>query len=177
MIRSTWTGIVPAVEGTYTMFDPAPAYDEGRPPADVSCDLAMVNGFIGQGAPWAVYVITGTLFGPVRLTIEVHDSQPDLALNEWPEIIESEFVSHSGTLGLVEWGGEHIATLEKVLVPGSWGFRACGRGRNAAIRHDLAPDDEPIEEHLFQFWPGPHTASVVRTTDATGATMRGELRP
>jgi len=38
------------------------------------------------------------------------------------------------------------------------------------------PDDEPLEEHLFQLWPGHHAASVVRTSDTIGAGMRGELR-
>ena len=39
------------------------------------------------------------------------------------------------------------------------------------------PDDEPLEEHLFQFWPGPHQGAVVLATDAYGATRRGETQP
>ena len=176
MIRSTWTGIVPAVEHTYTMFDPAPAYDEGLPLADESYELARVNGFIGQGAPWAAYIVTGALFGPVRLTIEVHDGQPDVE-GEWTEVVECEFVSHSGTLGLVEWGGEDIATLEGVLTPGPWGLRAYARGRDEASSREWSRDEEPVEEHLFQFWPGPHQGAVVLTTDTHGAGMRGEVVP
>ena len=163
MIRSTWTGIVPAEEGTYSMFDPEPAGVEGLPLDGF--DRATVNGFIGQGAPWAVYVITGTLFGPVRLTVEVHDNQPDLVEGQWSEVIETEFVSDSGTLRLIRWGGEHIVTLEGVLVPGSWGFRACGRGREGVFRHELAPDDEPVEEHLFQFCPVPKPPSPPATPE------------
>ena len=172
MIVSTWTGLVPAEEGTYTFFDPAAAW-EGVPLNGF--DLATANGFIGQGAPWAVYVITGCLFGPVRLTIEVHDG-PVAAGDQWTEIVESEFVSHSGTLRLIQWGGEHIATLEGLLTPGPWGLRACARGRDLARSREWGPDDEPAEDHLLQLWPGPHQGAVVRTTDTLGATMRGEPR-
>ena len=176
MIRSTWTGLVPADEGNYTVFDPAPAWDEGLPLADVSFDLARVNGFIGQGAPWAAYVITGTRFGLVRLTVEVHKG-PVALEGEWSEVVECQFVSHSGTLRLVEWGGEHVATLEGLLTPGPWGLRACARGRDEAANREWTRDDEPVEEHLFQFWPGPHQGAVILTTDAIGATMRGETQP
>lgn len=172
-MRSTWTGLVPAEEGTYTMADADMAWAEGLPRADESYMLARVNGLIGQVSPWAAYIITGTLFGPVRLTIEVHDSQPDLE-DEWPEVIETEFVATlSGTLLLVRWGGENIATLEGVLTPGRWGLRACARGRDEAGSREWSRDDEPVEEHLFQFWPGPQGA-VILTTDAHGAGMRGE---
>jgi hypothetical protein len=89
-------------------------------------------------------------------------------------VVECEFVSHSGTLSLVEWGGEHIATLEGLLVPGPWGLRACARGRDEGNIRESTRDDEPVEDHLFQFWPGPHEGAIILTTDAIGAIMRGE---
>lgn len=175
MIRWTWTGTVPADFGTYTVFDPAPAWDEGLPTN--SFDRATENGFIGQGAPWAALIICGTRYGPVRLTVEVHDSPVDLE-GEWSEVVECEFVSASGTLVVIDWNNLDVATFEGVLAPGPWGLRACARGRDEG--HDWIgeiPEDEPLEVHLLQFWPGPHQGAVIRTTDLIGATMRGELQP
>lgn len=174
MIRSTWTGLVPADFGTYTVCDPAPAYDEGLPRNDEALTLAAANGFIGLGAPWAALLICGTHYNPVRLTIEAHDSPVDLE-GQWSEVIECEFVSHSGTLVVIEWNNQEVATLEGFLTPGPWGLRACARGRDEG--HDLIGEmpDEPLEAHLLQFWPGPHQGAVILTTDGYGATMRGEL--
>lgn len=109
MIRSTWTGLVPADFGTYTVFDPAPAWDHGLPTDGF--DRATVNGFIGQGAPWAALIICGTRYGPVRLTVEVHDSPVDVE-GEWTEIVECQFVPARRT----SKGAEIEAALD-VLAP------------------------------------------------------------
>jgi hypothetical protein len=176
VIRSSWTGLVPADFGTYTVADQDMAYAEGLPRNDEAFTLAAVNGFIGLGAPWAALLICGTRYGPVRLTVEAHDSQPDVE-GEWSEVVECEFVSASGTLVVIDWNNQDVATLEGVLVPGPWGLRACARGRDEGNSREgtIDMDDEPVEDHLLQFWPGPHQPNVVLTTDAYGATMRGEL--
>lgn len=173
-MRSTWTGLVPADFGSYSVADQDMAYAEGLPRDDDSFTLATVNGFIGQGAPWAAVILCGTRYAPVRLTIEAHDSPVDLE-GQWSEVIECEFVSHSGTLVVIDWNNQEVATLEGFLTPGPWGLRARARGRDEG--HDLIGEmpDEPLEAHLLQFWPGPHEGKVILTTDAYGATMRGEL--
>ena len=157
--------------------------DEWSPPGeeivfedDMGLSVGRLTGFLGMRTPWSAIVLCGARFGPIRLTIEVHDSRVEFDYDEWSEVIEVEFRSRSGDLGVRKWDSEPVTTLEGLLPPGRWCLRACARGRDEAT-DAYAPDAEPVEEHLLQFWPGPSYGGIVLTRDRVGAHLRGEVVP
>ena len=165
-------------EGMYLFADP---FGDLPDDEDLGASRALRTGFFGLRAPWSATVFTGTRGGPVRLTIEVHDSRVDAEGigNVWSEIIEVTFRSRSGDLEVREWGGEPVHTFEALLLPpGPWRLRVHARGRdegNAASGPELI---EPVEEHLIQFWAGPNIGDVVvDTKDEYGKTLRRGREP
>lgn len=175
-VTSTWTQVINSGWRTYFFADP---WGEAPDDSDAGAGAAMVNGFLGMRNPWASTVITGTKYGPVRLTVALLDERPALDYG-WTEIIEVEWRSRSGDLEFREWGGEPIHTLEEFLLPpGRWRLRAHARGRDEAHARGWDPwlTEEPVEEHLLQFWRGPSFGDLVLTQDDFGKSMRGELSP
>lgn len=172
-----WTGVVNSQEGMYLFADP---FGDLPDDDDMGATVAMKTGFFGLRAPWSATVLTGTRGGPVRLTVEVHDARVDVERigHIWSEVIEVSFRSRSGDLKFREWGGEPIRIFEGLLLPpGAWRLRVHARGRdegNAASGPNL---DEPLEEHLIQFWPGPSIGDlVIVAQDQYGKTLRGQGR-
>ncbi len=145
---------------------------------------ARLTGFLGMRSPWSAVVLCGTHNGPMRLTIEVHDSHDVMdqaAWNqltaEWSEIIQTTFQVRSGTVNFRQLFGEPVTEVE-LLPIGAWQVRAHAKGRDEGHEKcsDKPLDFEPIEEHLIQFWPG-DLGEMVLTRDRTGASSRGEPMP
>lgn len=105
--------------------------------------------------------------GPVRLTVKAHDARLD--------------ANASATSG----GRSSRSPSGPALV--TWSSASVGRGRGVCestpevgTRGNVASDpnlDEPLEEHLIQFWPGPSIGDlVVVAQDQYGKTLRGQGR-
>ena len=153
---------------------------------DMGLSRARLTGFLGMRSPWSAIVVCGTHNGPMRLTIEVHDSPvaQDQAHwtqidSEWSEIIETTFQVRSGKVTFIQLFGEPITEVE-LLPIGPWRLRAHAKGRDEGhAKSSYQPIDQPpTEEHLIQFWPvdGDHRDLVI-TRDRTGAQQRGEPLP
>jgi hypothetical protein len=162
----------------YFLADPA---GDLPPDEDSGVGAAAVTGFLGMRAPWSGTILTGTKYGPVRLTVEIHDEPVSAEGVEdlWSEVVEVGFRADSGEVEFRTWGGERISSLE-LLPPGWWRLRAHARGRDEA--HDRSWDpyltEEPAEEHLIQFWPGPDYGDLlVVTRDQFGRDLREQLTP
>lgn len=123
-------------------------------------------------------VSCGMKSGPVRVTIDEYDfaaGPPDLA--SWTDIVELPFQVTSGEVTFTDWDGQpfHTATVE----PGEYRLRVHARGRDEgnARTYDLTMDDEPVEEHLIQLFPGTGDQFVYKTEDKQGAFLRGDIVP
>jgi hypothetical protein len=150
---------------------------------DMGLSRGRLTGFLGMRSPWSAIVLCGTFAGPIRLTIEVHDSPVGVGDQahwtkidaEWSEIIETTFQVRSGKVTFVQLFGEPITEVD-LLPLGAWRLRAHAKGRDEghAERSNMPVTQDPIEEHLIQFWPGADQGDFVMTRDRTGASQRGE---
>lgn len=93
---------------------------------DMGLSRARLTGFLGMRSPWSAIVVCGTHNGPMRLTVEVHDSPvaQDQATwtqldSDWSEIIETTFQVRSGKVNFIQLFGEPITEVE-LLPIGSW---------------------------------------------------------
>ena len=180
MTNTTFSEVIDSEWGMYFLADEwSPV---GECPTDDDDDMgvsrALLTGFLGMRSPWSGTILCGTKEGPVRLTVEVHDSPVPIENigNVWSEVAEVAFQVRSGVVTFRRWGGETITTLE-LLPPGPWRLRAHANGRDEGHdqRSHSALIGEPLEEHLIQFWPGPDYGNLVLTRDRFGASLRGEL--
>lgn len=74
----------------------------------------QVNGLCGAALPGFLFLVTGLHDGPVGFTVELHDKQPSIE-EIWEDVVEVSFRPGSGTVALVEWGGETAVSM--VLEP------------------------------------------------------------
>lgn len=181
MIVSTWSQVIDTEYRMYYFADPwIPVGEEVTFEDDMGLSRGRLTGFLGMRSPWSAIVLCGTDGGPIRLTVEVHDSPvaKDQAGwtkidAEWSEIIETTFQVRSGRVTFRRWGGEPMTEVD--LVPlGAWRLRALARGRDEGRdeRSYKPLDAGPLEEHLFQFWPGDDAGDFVMTRDTVGASYR-----
>ncbi|MCD0452119.1 hypothetical protein LO762_23425 [Actinocorallia sp. API 0066] len=130
---------------------------------------AVKNGLIGADTN-GVCVLAGLHTGPIWLDVEPLDTEPALDLDDWEEIVEIGYPATSGALEVSEWGsGERDDLPDLIGGPGEVRVRISTRGRPAGHAADaLNNEDEPVEEHRLQIWPGPGpTETVHKTTDRT----------
>lgn len=74
--------------------------------------------------------------------------------------------------------GEPFHTITNVA-PGEYRLRVHARGRDEgnARTYELTMDDEPVEKHMIQLFPGTGAQVVYKTEDRQGAMLRGEIVP
>ena len=182
VIVSRWSEVITTDYRMYLFADRWTPVGEEVPVDDNGLSRARLTGFLGMRSPWSATVLCGTSNGPVRLTVEVHDSPVAPADQahwtkidaEWSEIIETAFQVRSGKLTFLQLFGEPITEVE-LLPIGAWRLRAHAKGRDEGRdkRSDTPLDADPLEEHLLQFWPGPDHGDYVMTRDTVGANYRG----
>src|SRR6476661_2893001 len=101
--------------------------DPGGLPAEPVAITAPLNGLAGLMAASYVTVTTGTQYGPIRITVAIHDDAPEPELDEWTDVVELPFAVVSGHIFFAEWGGEAFYITD--LPPGPWRLRVHARGR------------------------------------------------
>ena len=137
------------------------------------------NGLTGLREPCHATISCGMHYGPVRVTVEEYDSSvdpPELA--KWTDIVELPFQVVSGEVTFADWNGEPFHTATTVA-PGEYRLRVHARGRDEAQArtYELTMDDEPVEEHLIQLFPGSGAQVVHKTEDRFGQHRRGSAEP
>jgi hypothetical protein len=113
------------------------------------------NGLLIGEATW-VAVLTGTQWGPVTFTMRPLDRRPTTIDPGWDMIAEWSLDTADGMLAIqATYGGGTTVTT-----PGEWTrIRVSVRNRLAAARRNEAGEavlNEPVEEHLIQYWPTEH---------------------
>lgn len=120
-------------------------------------------------------VMTGTEFGPVRITLETHGTPPGAAdLDPWSEVVEFSLRPPEAPLFIatVDDMGENDLPDLSALDPGPYRIRIHARGRDEAHQR-ITHQGEPIEEHLIQAWAAPVASlACLKLSDAYGASVR-----
>jgi hypothetical protein len=168
----TSTYVIDAIWNMYQIIDPGGLQSEA--PEAVSNPWGD-NGLSGLQGPSHAMVSCGVKSGPVRVTIEEYAfSAGRPTMGEWTDIVELPFQVASGEVTFADWNGEpfHTANLE----PGEYRLRVHARGRDEgrARTYELTMDDEPVEEHMIQLFPGTGDQITYKTEDQNGAMLRGE---
>jgi hypothetical protein len=138
------TAQVTARDGQYILADAAGDMPD---PADTE-GLLLAPGLTTGGA----VVVTGTYWGPIEVTVEIHDQPPPAPDETWEETAQITQQTISGQVYLAELyaEGPDLPTLE--TDPDSqYHIRIHANGRDRA--RDLDDIDEPVERHLIQLWP------------------------
>jgi hypothetical protein len=139
----------------------------------------QVNGLCGAGEPGALFLMTGTHSGQVRLRVELHEHEPPAAVDEWQEVVEAPFLPRAATVDLVPWGDGSLAALpltpdgqEACLLP-TFRVRYCaagmdeGRDPYGGFDPDTLEDDDYTymeqrpDSYLLCFWPDGAGGSLV----------------
>ncbi|NJP31953.1 hypothetical protein [Micromonospora thermarum] len=154
-----------------------PHFRKGVWTADLYQLPDLSNGFVAA-VPDAVCLLTGTVHGDVRLTVEVREAAPERELDEWEAAVEVSLFSTDGYLtGPDE---DDFVTIRLTSAPGWYRLRAYARGRGTARHHHYTCDDNcstcPIEEHKLIFWPAPPLAEEALKRDGVHSDLR-DKRP
>ncbi|MCO1659690.1 hypothetical protein [Pseudonocardia humida] len=106
-----------------------------------------------------VVVQTGTIDGPVSVTVETFDQPPATAPDgaEWERVEDLVAVSKGDRLLAVVEADMLEDVPEFAVAPGDrYHVRLSVRGFDAGrAAHTLDTDDEPVEHHLVQLWQEP----------------------
>lgn len=121
-------------------------------------------------------VLTGLTVGPVEVTVTTHVSEPPFHEGDWDEVVETSFVSTTGSALVTSWEDGEAEDLPDLATsgPGSYRVRVHARGRDEGRAKDsLGPDDDPVEAYLLQVWPAPAAGErIIRQTDQVGDEWR-----
>ncbi len=143
---------------------------------DQAPDIADAgNGLIAVGEDGAS-ILTGLTVGPVKVTVTTHVSEPSLHEGGWDEVVETSFISTTGSALVTSWEDGEAEDLPGLTPsgPGSYRVRVHARGRDEGRAKDsLGPDDDPVEVYLLQVWPTPAAGErIIRQTDQVGDEWR-----
>ncbi|WP_149360345.1 hypothetical protein [Lolliginicoccus suaedae] len=104
-----------------------------------------------------VLMYVGISYGPVDVTVELHDSKPPQELDRWEDVAEG-IVEYKGK-GLVLQGRELEVFLPTepgmTLTPAGshrYGVRVHANGKGTYYDGPLFEED-PVEQYLIQLWP------------------------
>ena len=152
----------------HVLVDGIPLYDlpEGE----------MATGLIDRLAE-QLTVFTGRHHGRVTLQLETWAVEPDLDLDLWDDVVDTELVTTTGHISVDDLFGQSEQAHPNIagFGPGTYRLRVSARGRDAAQRTRKA------ERHRLQCWPVPAPGApltrVLKLTDLVGRHMRGEDPP
>ncbi|MER6916050.1 hypothetical protein ABT354_30630 [Streptomyces sp. NPDC000594] len=139
----------------------------------------------GNGLVWLneegdqANIMTGTSWGDINVTVEIHDTEPEPELIPWDEAVEfSMRFTRDGPM----IGSLITEDLTDLPIPSGegddrpWRLRLHARGRDTATTlgdRPVLPDGTLPEHHLIQLWPAPQTPeNRLKLTDRTGARSR-----
>lgn len=118
---------------------------------------------LGMFAGDIIRVNVGIRYGPVNVTIEVHDTPPSYNDNDWEDSVEGdlEHNTNEGVKVAAFWDdveprdGEETSTLSirNITPPGKRRYRVRIYARGRDIHFDGSLFGDPVEDYLIQMWP------------------------
>jgi hypothetical protein len=105
-------------------------------------------------------VFTGICGGPIHLTIEVLDREPDTVTPGWEDVADVSLVIPEGKVYFNQPTGADAHEIGFMLAAEAGSYRA----RLHAVGRDLDYDvvvEESKERHLVQFWKAPPANTIV----------------
>lgn len=125
-------------------------------------------GLCGAAEVGVLWLTTGLHTGHVPITVELHDSAPQLD-DGWEEIVEVSFRPASARTQLIQWGDARGRKLD--LAQRHYRVRYCASGMDRARGVDDRPEGGPeLDRYLLQFWPGRHKrARIMKQTSQSAA--------
>lgn len=103
-----------------------------------------------------ICVLTGTMFGPVVITVETYDSPQEAVADpgDWEIVQEVGIIARGADLHIVTEPLVETELPRLHLAPGeAAGVRLHARGyRKAVEAQEIRLQDGPIEHHLLQLW-------------------------
>ncbi|WP_066361298.1 hypothetical protein [Herbidospora mongoliensis] len=132
------------------------------------CQQSSDVGILLEGKGVA-QLIFGIQYGTVPFTLMVADQDPGPDLDGHEDIVEIDFDSPSGRVGLREWGEQPYPFVSLPAGPGIYRLRY----------HVLGMDEEATEDHyLLQIWPAkPGDSVVLKATTETFQYWLDACRP
>ncbi|MGH1428834.1 MAG: hypothetical protein ACRBEE_12895 [Arenicella sp.] len=133
------------------------------------------NGLCGASHEGKLFFIVGPQDGMAKVTIELHDVEPDL-LEGFDDIVECSFKPTNDDLHLCEWSHEETHLLN--LPAGEYVVRYSAKN----LAKDYGDDDDwdaPVkgQEYIIQFWSGFLAADhVIRSNTEVGQYWHQEMR-
>ncbi|MFF3249185.1 hypothetical protein ACFYWY_36910 [Streptomyces sp. NPDC002870] len=167
--------VIPAWYGFCTML--GPSFHES-PWRSNLMDLPDLSNGLVAAVPDGIQLITGTVHGDLRLTVELLDSAPEPQPLDWEAVVDVSLLITDGTLA------DGDAELEfRLPEPGWYRLRASARGRADAHAHhyglgDYEDEDKdaPVEEHRITLWlASPREELVWKHDGLRGAAGRRPL--
>ncbi|MFW6773329.1 hypothetical protein ACOACO_03520 [Nocardioides sp. CPCC 205120] len=155
---TVFDGVVDTDHHQFLLVDPSKPFDPGPE--------AYGNAVVGVVDDTALIVHTGCAYGPVRVTLRMHDEQPSGLDHTW-EVEELVSITIDDPLDLVELAMEPRRHIPYPTVvpsrPGVHRVRVSARG-DRKVNYDLAVW-EPNEEYLIDLWPDTEFRTRVTVRD------------
>lgn len=108
-----------------------------------------------------IRVNVGIRYGPVNVTIEVHDTPPEYDDSNWEDSVEGDLEHHTeegvkiaGFWDDIEAGdGEtNTSSVSNITSPGKRRYRVRIYARGKSIRFDGSLFGAPVEDYLIHMW-------------------------
>lgn len=151
------------IESEYTSFSIGSGFDTAMSGPTLPTNTLVQ--FPGGGDQWdAIWILTGTQFGPFSVTARELIAEPGPPGEEWEDVVELS-VESAGALSVIEDFAEPRAPLSSG--PGSFRIRVSARGRTeSAARatrepHETEDTAVPLEHYLVELWPASVSPAVV----------------
>jgi hypothetical protein len=129
------------------------------------CFSRQNNGLCGVSIKGVVFFITGLHTGDITLTVNQHDSAPEID-NEADEIVEASFIVPPSGLNLEAWGEE--VKIKLGISQGSYKLRYSVK--NFGLAEDTGQYEEGnIEFYHIDIWPAPISQDKILKNTSEGA--------
>ncbi|MBM7783765.1 hypothetical protein [Tenggerimyces flavus] len=116
------------------------------------------NGICAAVVPGYLYFSMGTHYGPIGVTVEVHEGRPEID-DSWEEIVEVAFAPATVDVRVCsQMYGSSFPPFRLELT--DYRLRVAISGMGEAASADFDPD-RAVERCLLQFWPAPLGPDVV----------------
>lgn len=140
---------------------------DNHPPELIEARAGQRNGICGAAVPGFLSMVTGLHTGPVRFTMEWHETEPPPD-DRWEDVVEVSFQPPGTELQLLAF--DHTVEVALPAAP-SLRARFCASGMDAAQELDTVVDDDPApDSYLLALWPAPPAPeAVLRQTSAAAA--------
>lgn len=131
----------------------------------------QVNGLVGASNPHGVFLYLARMSGGSRVTVLLHDDEPEPDTRAWEDIVEVSTAVPEGSLPSWQtFAGQSVGPLD--LDPGPYRLRVSSRGRDEARpgRCEDESAEDVLDVYLVDAWSCPEAPdSIVQTVSHNAA--------